>query len=266
MFTLKAVTIRQSAIFEAFLSTYGFPIIFSIIYMVFVILQFMWGFFKKQDTVKPYRVFIAIARGGGYVLNFNCALVLILASRIFISTLRNTVMADILPLDKAFPALHIVVSYTITVAAIIHVTFHCIWLGGWSEWREGMWDYTMTTVTGIALLLVFTAIFLVSRPAMRKYKFRLFYFVHIFGAALFYILLIAHGMMDGKPETYKYLIPALIIYIADRIIRNSIKSTHNVSLTSDNTYFIDDNILQILIIKPFNFRPGQYAGTYFYHK
>lgn len=262
---------RVSARIEATLSTHGFTALFLVIYGLSVALMFLWGFWTEFDSPKNienepllFRWLIGCARGAGYTLNLNTALVLLLASRLFLTALRDTALGDVLPLDKSFPVLHIVVAYTILASLFIHVPFHFAWIGNFNRWTPGLWQFNMSVATGVALMLVFGILFVFARPWMRKKHFRVFYIVHLTGAFLFFSLLIFHGMYNGRPETYKYVIPPLIIYILDRIIRLTNMSTHNLELSAENSVFKDDNILQLSIPKPFNFRPGQYAGEFDY--
>lgn len=259
-----------SARAEAILSTYAVTILFFITYGISVGLMFLWGLYSELSAkIDPDRELlfdwlIGTARGAGYILNFNTALVILLASRLFITALRDTAFATALPLDKAFPKLHVVVGYTILLTLFIHVPFHFAWLGRFNGWAAGLWNFNMTVATGIALLLVFIVMFVYARPKIRKDHFRLFYAVHLVGAFLFFLLLIFHGMYYADPETYKYISGPIVIYIFDRIIRRWRVSTHDLDLSEENSTFRENNVLELRIPKPFDFRPGQYAGKFMY--
>lgn len=224
--------------------------------------MFMWGFrsqFEKEpDNTK--RWYISIARGAGYTLNINTALVILLASRLFLTALRDTALANLLPLDKSFPSIHILVAYFILAGVVIHVPFHLVWIIRYDDWDWGLWQVNMTVITGILLLTVFLVMFLFARPLVRKKSFIVFYYIHIIGAFFFFALLIIHGMYFFRPETYKYVTPPLIVYAIDRLIRRIRASTHNLELSAEHSVFKDGNILKLSIPKPFTFRPGQYAG------
>lgn len=225
--------------------------------------MYLWGFRAEfiKEANYDFRWFIGLARGAGYTLNLNTALVLLLASRLFLTLLRDTALAEVLPLDKAFPLLHIVVAYAIVSGALVHAVFHFVWLGGWNLWGEwGLWSFKMSVLTGCILSAVFITLFIFARPWMRKKYFRYFYLVHLVGATLFFALLVIHGMYNNVPETYKYVVPALIIYLIDRLVRLYQMETLTVDISPANTAtFMDDNVLQLRIPKPFEFRPGQYA-------
>lgn len=259
---------RESARIEASLSTHAITLMFLIIYAISVLMMFLWGLHTelvKEVSVRSLlkRILIGTARGAGYTLNLNCALVILLAARLFLTALRNTPFADFLPLDIAFPSLHIAVAYVIVASLFIHISFHFSWIIKFSGWQGGLWQANMTVATGIALTLVFLTMLIFARPTMRTKRFKLFYFVHIIGAILFFTLLIFHGMYDGKPETYKYIAGPLFIYLVDRVIRWWKASAHSISLSvSEHSLFKDDQVLQLSVPRPFDFLPGQYAGMY----
>lgn len=267
----RAFLARESARIEATLSTHAVTLLFLVGYAISVVMMFLWGFnteLTKNVTKNPFlqRILTGMARGAGYTLNLNCALVILLASRLFLTALRNTPVSDVLPLDVAFPSLHILVAYTIVAALFIHISFHFSWIIKFEGWGGGLWGANMTVITGGALTLTFLIMIIFARPTIRSKNFKLFYLVHLIGASMFFILLIFHGMYDGKPETYKYIAGPLFIYLVDRIIRWWRASTHSITLSaSQQSLFKDDQVLQLSVPRPFDFLPGQYAGTYIYY-
>lgn len=101
-----------------------------------------------------------------------------------------------------------------------------------------------------------------ARPSVRKANFSLFYAVHLVAAPLFFILLLLHGVYYAKLETIKYVAGPMIIYAIDRLIRRKRVSTHVVEMVSKRIAFCGGNVLQLSVPKPFDFRPGQYAGKF----
>lgn len=261
--TLKAPWLTKTAAsIEANLSTHGITALFLAVYAASVALISLLGFwteFSKPEN-GDFRWYIAVARSAGYSLNLNTALVLLLASRLFLTVLRDSALADVLPLDKAFPALHIVVAYVIIISVVVHIPFHFVWIAGWNKWQSGLWQVNMTVATGCALLIILAILVIFALPIMRKRFFKLFYRVHLVCASLFFTVLIFHGMYNTRPETYKWVTAPLIVYILDRLVRLFRVSAHRLELSVDNSSFKDDSILQLSIPKPFAFRPGQYAG------
>lgn len=135
---------RKFAQAESYLSSNCFIIIFLFIYVNANLLMYTWGahdeFKYQKGHAKTWA--IVIARGFGYTLNLNCALVIILAARLSFTLLRETSLNLVLPFDKSFPAFHIIVGYSILAAVIGHGVFHMIWIIVWNGWGPGIWGVT----------------------------------------------------------------------------------------------------------------------------
>ena len=82
---------------------------------------------------------------------------------------------------------------------------------------------------------------------------------HQIGAALMFPLLIFHGVDRGVPETWKWILPAMIIYAIDRIIRRFQITNVAIKLTGAESRIKAGGLLEIRLNKLFNFRAGQYA-------
>lgn len=256
-----------SARVESYLSTNAFRLLFLSFYFTAVALMFAWGFKSEftfednfeQDHFNTVRWFIGIARGMGYTLNLNTAFVILLAARLLFTKLRDSPLQLVLPFDAAFPKLHIIVGYTILFAVAFHVPFHFVWLFTWDAWTWGLWKFNMSVITGILLLIVFAVMLVFARPTIRKNHFRLFYAVHVIGALLFFALLVMHGMFRQRPETYKWVLPPLVLYTLDRFVRKSKISASEVELTAENSVLKDGDILELRVPKSFDYQAGQYA-------
>lgn len=247
---------------ESYLSSHAFVFIFLITYVNAVALMFFWGARDEyvHTTTPTMRWFITVARGWGYTLNLNCALVILLASRLTFTLIRETPLNMIIPFDKSFPAFHIIVGYVILLAAILHGIFHLIWIIGWNRWGAGLWGVNMCVSTGFILLSIFILMVSTSQPKTRSNKFELFYFIHLTGAFLFFVLLLFHGVYNGVPYTYKWITGPLIVYSIDRIIRRLRVINSYIQLSRDNTVLKGANVIQVKLPKQFNYRAGQYAG------
>nr|QKI80118.1 NAD(P)H oxidase [Asparagopsis taxiformis] len=258
----KSLFTLLSATLESHLSTHAFQLLALIIYALANALMFVWGAhdeFHHHTDANNLRWYICIARGAGYTLNLNTALVILLAARLFATYLRETPLQHILPLDKSFPAFHIVVAYTIAAAVVIHASFHLAWLVAYDMWETGMWGFTMSAATGVVLLVVFIVMFISAMPKYRKKHFRIFYLIHSVGALLFFGLLVFHGMYNRVPETYKWIAAPLIIYTIDRVLRRYKISTAELELTGEHSSLKGSDILELRVPKPFDYQAGQYA-------
>ena len=148
------------------------------------------------------------------------------------------------------------------VATILHVIFHAI--GGITYNLFGPvkpWSYSFTWITGGLLVAVFAVMFITALPWFRKKKsqWRNFYMIHLGGAALFFVLLVVHGLKDGKLDSYKYVVPALIVYGIDRMVRHFNVSGATVFLGNEDSSLKPGRILCLRVKKVFDYRAGQYA-------
>lgn len=127
---------------ESYLSSNAFILTFLFVYINALFLMYVWGARDEYVYQKGHarRWIITIARGFGYTLNLNSALVILLAARLSFTMLRKTALNRILPFDKTFPAFHIIVGYCILGAVAGHGVFHLIWIGAWNDWKPGIWQ------------------------------------------------------------------------------------------------------------------------------
>ena len=77
---------------EAYLSSNAFSFLFLGLYATAVSLFFIWGAYeqfyfvqKKYPSFHNLKWYLAIARGTGYALNLNCALVILLSCRLILT-------------------------------------------------------------------------------------------------------------------------------------------------------------------------------------
>lgn len=249
---------------EAYLTTHVFDILFFIIYGLSLFLMFVLGFYTEwaYDGNNELRLvtlwFLSLARGSGYTLNLNTPFILLLSSRLFLTRLRNTALSKVLPLDTAFPDLHVAAGYIILFTVLFHATCHLTWISLSDAWDTKFFGFSMSVGTGFCLLATLAVIVTVAKPFFRNKHFRIFRLVHVGAAFLFFVLLIFHGMFRTVPETYKWITPVLIIYAFDRILRRYKSSTAVLHVTADNAT-LDDDILILRVPNPFNFCAGQYA-------
>lgn len=148
------------------------------------------------------------------------------------------------------------------IATVIHVAFCFGWLIKYDLFdRLELWSFSMTVLTGCLLLAAFAIMFVTALPWFRKKKsnWRMFYVIHVIGTVFFYILLLLHGMRTKRPSTYVWVIPSLIIYSFDRLVRHFMISRKTLYLDGEHSTLKEGNVLELRIKKAFNYRAGQYA-------
>jgi len=164
---------------------------------------------------------ITFARAGGFVLNFNMQLVLLVACKGALRTARSMPgVAAVLPLDRLMPLFHAILGWVITVSGTLHGINHLVagltpgsgilgWKAGWGQW-------THAAVSGVATLLALWGLVVASLPAVRRRCYEAFWWPHQALAALFVALLLLHGLLDMKLYTYKWITPLILVYLVDR--------------------------------------------------
>lgn len=247
---------------ESFLSTNSFIVIFLTLYVLASALMFLWGAREEylHTKIPAMRWFISIARGFGYVLNLNCGLVILLASRLAMKALRETPLDLFVPFDKTFPSFHIVVGFVIVASVCGHGIFHLTWIIRWRSWANGLWGVNMCVGTGIVLATILLLMVASSVQSVRKLRFETFYFTHNLGALLFFTLLLLHGVYRGVPYTYKWIVGPMAVYVIDRSLRRMKTVNSVINLSKMNSMLKGANTLQLKLPKQFEYRAGQYAG------
>lgn len=224
------------------------------------------GYCRSSWTCAPSLSPHRIARGFGFTLNFNAQLIFLLACRKLLTWLRSTPLSIFLPFDQAMPAAHMAIGYIIAGSAVVHAIFHLIagltpgdqrigWAGGFGGW-------TQAAVTGFVIATVMTTIIVTSLPSVRRKHFERFYQTHLVAAAVFFLLLIFHGMLAGALYTYKWIAAPVALYVIDRGLRTLQTHRGVVSLLPDDhtaMRMVSPSVARLALPRVFSWSPGQYA-------
>jgi len=125
----------------------------------------------------------------------------------------------------------------------------------------GIRENISPTVTGILVLIIFTVIGISSikplRGLLRYIPFRL---IHWLGGFLFYFLLLIHGVNHWNPSFWKWLLPALIVFVVERVYRHVIIKKTKLGVKCAGRY---DSVSRTAIVELENtvkldYEPGQY--------
>lgn len=153
---------------------------------------------------------------------------------------------------------------------LVHITAHFVAfamedrntsLSTSEHFRQNLQDNTVPTVTGFLIVVIFGMMGLMSIGIIRKQlRFIPFHLTSWIGAGLFYILLILHGVNYYNPSFWKWLLPALIIVVVERIYRRVAIKRQQVAVKCAGRY--DDQsrtaIVELEVPKGFKYEPGQY--------
>ena len=91
------------------------------------------------------------------------------------------------------------------------------------NFRENFKENLCPAVTGFLILAILTIMTISSvNPIRKQFRFIPFYIIHWVGAGLFYLLLVLHGVDCYNPSFWKWLLPAVVIFVTERLYRHII--------------------------------------------
>ncbi|XP_037088082.1 NADPH oxidase 5-like [Pollicipes pollicipes] len=251
---LRAGYLRNAASFLAFTALYA---------GVNVVL-FSWRVWQYRDRSLLERM----ARGTGFCLNFDCAVVLLLVLRRVLTWLRTRHVGQLLPLEHHI-YLHKMAGWSVYILSSAHTLFHMANFVNMSQSsgvtvQDYLFDTSMgigwfagsANITGIALLIILTIMVICSHRAVRKSGyFEIFYWTHLLSIPT-WVLLILHS-----PNFWKwFLLPGALfaLEVACRISR--VCSDRGRSTVTSAT-LLPSEVVRLTVSRPpgFLFHPGDFC-------
>ncbi|HVZ72652.1 MAG TPA: EF-hand domain-containing protein [Polyangia bacterium] len=139
---------------------------------------FAWAVLRYRDA--GANLYIQVARGAGACLNFNAALIVVPMLRHTLTWVRRSVLGRVVPVDDAIDV-HGLIGGVVLLFSLIHGVAHAL-----NAHAVGHVDLatfvtlTRTNLTGAVLLWIFVAMWLFSRPLVRRSgHFELFHVTHL---------------------------------------------------------------------------------------
>lgn len=210
-----------------------------------------------------------IARGTGFCLNFDCALVLVLVLRRMLTWLRSNRIGQLLPLEHHI-YLHKMVGWTVYVFSIVHTLCHManfVMMSGISG--VSVYDYLFDTsmnigwfvgsanITGIALLAVLTVMVVCSHRAVRKSGyFEVFYWTHLLSIPT-WVLLILHS-----PNFWKWFLVPGFLFIVEVVGRMKRICSQRGRSYITSAVAMPSDVVKLTVQRPHGFR--FHAGDFCY--
>ncbi|XP_039413726.1 LOW QUALITY PROTEIN: NADPH oxidase 5 [Corvus cornix cornix] len=209
---------------------------------------------------------LALARGCGHGLNFNCALLAALMLRRSLARLRSTPLAELLPLELHVRG-HELVAYLVLALAAAHSAAHLAHSGlaqgpgqvALGEFvlrpRPGSGGVAGTAPqSGLALLALLLAMLVCSRPCVRRGgHFEVFYWSHLSYISV-WLLLLLHG-----PHFWKwFLIPGSLFFL-EKVLGWAWRRAGDLHILEAN--LLPSKVTHLVIQRPksFHFQPGDYV-------
>ncbi|KAM4661674.1 NADPH oxidase 5-like [Amazona ochrocephala] len=209
---------------------------------------------------------LALARGCGQCLNFNCALLAVLMLRRSLTWLRATPLAKVLPLDQHI-LFHQIVGYVVLVLAAAHTGTH---IANFSRLAQqdghpalteyllrarpgtgGLWG--TASQTGLVLQALLLAMAAFSSPCVRRSgHFEVFYWTHLSYISI-WILLILHG-----PHFWKWFVVPGCLFVLEKVLGLAWRRAGGLRIVEVN--LLPSKVTHLVIERPqfFHYKPGDY--------
>ncbi|NWX19954.1 NOX5 oxidase, partial [Aegotheles bennettii] len=209
---------------------------------------------------------VAVARGCGQCLNFNCTFLAVLMLRRCLTWLRATPMAKFLPLDQHV-VLHQLVGYVVLVLAAIHTGAHIANFSRLAQ-RDGHRDLAefllsarpgagglggTASQTGLALAGLLLAMLGFSCPCVRRSgHFEVFYWTHLSYISV-WTLLILHG-----PHFWKWFVVPGCLFVLEKLLGLAWRRAGGLHIVEVN--LLPSKVTHLVIQRPqsFHYKPGDY--------
>ncbi|XP_031742494.1 putative respiratory burst oxidase homolog protein H isoform X2 [Cucumis sativus] len=273
---------------------------FSTLWLAINVSLFIWKFNEYKEK-KPFDYELinyctGIAKGAAETLKFNMGLILFLACRRSLTTLKSTFLSSIFPFDDHI-FFHMMVGLAISIATFIHMAMH---LGcgfpllstlSLSYKLKGIiepsFDHSkkpsnfdlisVPGVTGILMFSIMSCAFILGIHCLRKSSrgtrescyhiigFNAFWYAHRL-LFLVYPLLILHGYFDSLASdwlnrtTWKYVAIPMLVYTSEGIYTIIKKQIYEVKVLKATVYSKNDLVaLRLEKPKRFKYESGSYV-------
>ncbi|NXA28609.1 NOX5 oxidase, partial [Ibidorhyncha struthersii] len=210
---------------------------------------------------------VAVARGCGQCLNFNCTFLAVLMLRRCLTWLRATPIAKVLPLDQHV-VFHQLVGYVVLALAAVHTGAHVTNFSRLArqDGRHALTEYLLSarpgvgglggtaSQTGLALLGLLAAMLAFSSPCVRRSgHFEVFYWTHL-SYIFVWTLLILHG-----PHFWKWFVVPGCLFVLEKAVGLAWRRAGGVRIVEVN--LLPSKVTHLVIERPqfFHYKPGDYV-------
>ncbi|XP_059680048.1 NADPH oxidase 5 [Gavia stellata] len=210
---------------------------------------------------------VAVARGCGQCLNFNCAFLAVLMLRRCLTWLRATPVAKVLPLDQHV-AFHQLVGYVVLALAAVHTGAHIANFSRLArqDGRHALAEYLLSarpgvgglggtaSQTGLALQGLLAAMLAFSSPCVRRSgHFEVFYWTHLSYISV-WTLLILHG-----PHFWKWFAVPGCLFALEKALGLAWRRAGGLRIVEVN--LLPSKVTHLVIERPqfFRYKPGDYV-------
>jgi NAD(P)H-flavin reductase len=251
---------KRSSAIESFLVSNG--VTYTCCALYFFLNICLFGFAAKEEYQRHrdvQRITTTIARGCGAMLNLNLATVLLLASRSFVSFLRDTPLSLLVSLDGLMPGLHALIGSFILFSGTVHSLMHWATYIVKNPWSGGFGGATFLFASGIVLWIIIVVIRVCAWDTVRRKHHEVFRRCHVGGSVVLYIVLCMHGIHRGVPSSWKWIAMPVFLYIGDSLHRMMKEKRSYLLINKHAALFQGQSVLRLRLPQVFYYQPGQYA-------
>ncbi|NWZ55669.1 NOX5 oxidase, partial [Haliaeetus albicilla] len=209
---------------------------------------------------------LAVARGCGQCLNFNCAFLAVLMLRRCLTWLRATPIANVLPLDQHV-VFHQLVGYVVLMLAAVHTGAHIANFSRLArqDGRHALAEYLLSarpgvgglggtaSQTGLVLQGLLATMLTFSSPCIRRSgHFEVFYWTHLSYISV-WSLLILHG-----PHFWKWFAVPGCLFVLEKVVGLVWRRAGGLRIVEVN--LLPSKVTHLVIERPqfFHYKPGDY--------
>nr|XP_054497774.1 NADPH oxidase 5 [Agelaius phoeniceus] len=209
---------------------------------------------------------LALARGCGQSLNFNCALLAALMLRRSLTWLRSTPLAELFPLELHVRG-HERVGHLVLALGTAHAGAHLAQAGlARRDWLLALGEYVRRArpgaggvggtapQTGLALLALLLAMLACSSPCVRRGgHFEVFYWSHLSYIPVWFLLLL-HG-----PHFWKWFLIPGSLFVLEKVLGWAWRRLGDLHILEAK--LLPSKVTHLVIQRPksFRFQPGDYV-------
>ena len=251
----------------------GKDILFLTLYMLLQTGFYAWYFWhiytsdEYETSRETYGWSLPMARAAAYCLKLNTIFLFVPVSRSFVSYMRSTFLAKVIPFDHNI-AFHQIVAWSVVFWTIIHIIGH-----GFNIYKITSHGYPLleilqkgVAITGVIATLALIAIVVTAVEKMRRKNFELFYFTHML-YIVFTASLLVHGsfcfIKENPDPTCKkgpmywmyWIVPGALI-IMERLYR---EHAGRQKTLIHKVIQYPSNVVEVQMVKQkWTMLPGQY--------
>lgn len=242
--------------------------IFFIIYCFINVALLVYVVVYRLSVTTTNVPFVIVARVNGMLLNFNCALVIVVMLKKSILIIRSiSFLRNIIPVDDHID-FHKMIGRFIALLSILHTAGHFMNFAHLSNLSFVQCLFTTkvrlglvpgaASITGIILCVILLTMVVCSMQWIRRGgHFQIFYWTHLLYIP-FFIALILHA-----PNCWKWLIGPLTLLFLEKLYSIIARYSSNSGRSYLHSATIEQsNVISLIIHRPknFHFKAGDYIG------